>query len=83
VTKPETVSEVFHLAETRSLSKKKNTVEAIKAIVISQKEIPTKSLGLSSAPVAAATCVEATAPTIPNPKAVLNLILLNIMRVSP
>jgi hypothetical protein len=85
VTKPDTVSEVFHLGDTRSRSRKKNTVEAIKAIVMSQNEIPTKSSGFSSAPDAATDCVETAAATTPkpNPKAALDPIFLNIMRFTP
>jgi hypothetical protein len=43
VTNPETVSDVFHFADTLSLSKKKKTVAAMSAIEMIQKEIPTKS----------------------------------------
>jgi hypothetical protein len=73
------------LADTRSLSKKKNAVDAIKAIVINQNEIPTKSSGLSKALDAAVACVESVVARSPRPKpiALLGLKNLNIMRVSP
>tara|TARA_B100001094_G_scaffold159187_1_gene154086 strand:+ start:303 stop:536 length:234 start_codon:yes stop_codon:yes gene_type:complete len=44
VTKPATVSDVFHLALTLSLSIKKKTVEANIAADTSQKETPVRSL---------------------------------------
>ena len=37
----DTVSDVFHFAETRCVSRKKNAVAATSAIEMSQKEIPT------------------------------------------
>ena len=45
VTRAETTSEVFHFPETLCVSQRKKTVEAIKAMEISQNEIPTKSSG--------------------------------------
>ena len=55
VTKPETVSEVFHLGVTRWISRKKNAVAATRAMEIVQKEIPTISLALrTSVPAAKA-----------------------------
>ena len=43
VTRAETTSEVFHFPVTLCVSQRKKTVEAIKAMEISQNEIPTKS----------------------------------------
>ena len=43
VTRAETTSEVFHFPSTLCVSQRKKTVEAIKAIEISQNEMPTKS----------------------------------------
>ena len=45
VTNADTVSDVFHFADTACVSHKKNTVDAIRAIDINQNEIPTKSSG--------------------------------------
>ena len=45
VTRAETTSEVFHFPVTLCVSQRKKTVEAIKAIEISQNEMPTKSSG--------------------------------------
>ena len=43
VTSAETTRDVFHFAVTDCVSQRKNTVDAIRAIEISQNEIPTKS----------------------------------------
>ena len=47
MTRPDTVSEVRHLGETRSRSRKKKAVAAISAIEINQNDMPTKSSDLS------------------------------------
>jgi hypothetical protein len=59
------VREVFHLGDTLSRSKKKNTVAAINAIEMIQKEIPTKSSCLSTELEAACAEFEAAVITAP------------------
>ena len=84
MTNPDTVSEVFHLAETRSRSRKKNTVDAINAIEINQNEMPTKSSGLRVEDAAADALVLNSASAAPDVAiaVALDQIRLVIMRVS-
>ena len=65
VTSPDTVSDVFHFGETRSRSRKKNTVAAMSAIEMIQNEIPTKSSCLSVALVAACVGLDTNATAAP------------------
>jgi len=53
VTRPDTVSDVFHFAVTRWVSRKKKAVAATSAIEIIQNETPTKSSDFNTAPEAA------------------------------
>jgi hypothetical protein len=75
VTSPDTVKDVFHLADTRSRSRKKNTVEATKAMEINQNVMPTKSSGLSVSVEAAAAWVLNKARIKPE----VAMVLVNLM----
>jgi hypothetical protein len=62
VTRPDTVSEVFHFAVTRWVSRKKKAVAATRAIEIIQNDTPTKSSDFKLDPAAAKALLDDNKP---------------------